>query len=159
MSVYTPLQRDVLEAFLAPYRLGRLKAFRGITEGTENSNFFVSLEAGEYVLTLVERGEQHDLPFVVALLARLHLAHLPVAFAIPAADGQALRELAGKPALLQPRLPGRHVQQANAQHCAADHGDAHHQLLELAVDHLSHADAHRIFNAAMQRGKIRGLNA
>ena len=117
MSVYTPLQRDVLEAFLAPYRLGRLKAFRGIAEGTENSNFFVSLEAGEYVLTLVERGEQHDLPFVVALLARLHQAHLPVAFAIPAADGQALRELAGKPALLQPRLPGRHVQQANAQHC------------------------------------------
>ena len=47
MSVYTPLQRDVLEAFLAPYRLGRLKAFRGIAEGTENSNFFVSLEAGE----------------------------------------------------------------------------------------------------------------
>ena len=56
MSVFTPVTRPELETFLAPYELGRLLDFQGIAAGTENSNFFVSLEQGEFVLTLVERG-------------------------------------------------------------------------------------------------------
>ncbi|MCO6056166.1 homoserine kinase [Pseudomonas sp. MOB-449] len=118
MSVFTPLERPELEAFLAPYGLGRLKDFQGIAEGSENSNFFVSLERGEFVLTLVERGPSHDLPFFIELLDVLHDADLPVPFALRTETGEALRELAGKPALLQPRLPGKHVHQPNAHHCA-----------------------------------------
>ncbi|TXH95814.1 MAG: homoserine kinase [Pseudomonas sp.] len=118
MSVFTPLERHELEAFLAPYGLGRLKGFQGIAAGTENSNFFVSLEAGEFVLTLVERGPQADMPFFVELLERLHQAGLPVPYAVVTQQGEALRELAGKPALLQPRLAGKHVSQPNAHHCA-----------------------------------------
>ncbi|MCY1284697.1 Homoserine kinase [compost metagenome] len=118
MSVFTPLERHELETFLAPYGLGRLKDFQGIAAGSENSNFFVSLDAGEYVLTLVERGPVQDLPFFIELLDVLHAAHLPVPYALRSDAGQALRELAGKPALLQPRLPGKHVTYANAHHCA-----------------------------------------
>lgn len=118
MSVFTPLERPELEAFLAPYGLGRLKDFQGIAEGSENSNFFVSLEQGEYVLTLVERGPSHDLPFFIELLDVLHDAGLPVPYALRTEDGEALRELAEKPALLQPRLPGKHVREPNAHHCA-----------------------------------------
>ena len=68
MSVFTPLARPELEAFLAPYDLGRLRDFQGIAAGTENSNFFISLEKGEFVLTLVERGPVQDLPFFIELL-------------------------------------------------------------------------------------------
>ncbi|MFV0453779.1 MAG: homoserine kinase [Pseudomonas sp.] len=118
MSVFTPLERHELEAFLAPYRLGRLRDFQGITAGTENSNFFISLEQGEYVLTLVERGPLQDLPFFIELLRVLHQARLPVPYSLPTAEGEALRSLAGKPALLQPRLPGKHVTAANTAHCA-----------------------------------------
>ena len=118
MSVFTAIQRPQLEKFLLSFDLGRLHSFRGIAEGTENSNFFVSLDSGEYVLTLVERGEQADLPFAVNLLEQLHQAGLPVPFAIRDLQGQALQQLAGKPALLQPRLAGKHILQPNAQHCA-----------------------------------------
>ncbi|WP_263146368.1 homoserine kinase [Pseudomonas sp. RIT-PI-AD] len=118
MSVFTPLEREPLEAFLAPYGLGRLVHFQGIAEGSENSNFFVSLERGEFVLTLVERGPSGDLPFFIELLDVLHAAGLPVPYALRSDAGEALRELAGKPALLQPRLPGRHVHAPNAHHCA-----------------------------------------
>ena len=108
MSVFTPLQRDELEAFLAPYRLGRLRDFRASPQ-RENSNFFISLEQGEYVLTLIERGPRQDLPFFIELLDVLHRAGLPVPYALRTEQGEALRELAEKPALLQPRLPGKHV--------------------------------------------------
>ncbi|CAD5107413.1 homoserine kinase [Zestomonas carbonaria] len=118
MSVFTPLERHELETFLAPYGLGRLKDFQGIAAGTENSNFFVSLEGGEFVLTLIERGPVQDLPFFIDLLDVLHTAHLPVPYALRDESGEALRELAGKPALLQPRLPGKHVGYPNAHHCS-----------------------------------------
>jgi homoserine kinase type II len=117
MSVFTPLERPELEAFLAPYELGRLRDFQGIAAGSENSNFFVSLERGEYVLTLIERGPSGDLPFFIDLLDVLHGAGLPVPYALRTTTGEALRSLAGKPALLQPRLAGKHVHAANPHHC------------------------------------------
>ena len=118
MSVFTPLQREELEAFLAPYRLGRLRDFEGIAAGSENSNFFVSLERGEYVLTLIERGPSQDLPFFIELLDVLHRAGLPVPYALRTDRGDALRSLAEKPALLQPRLSGKHITAPNPHHCA-----------------------------------------
>lgn len=94
-----------------------MRDFQGIAAGSENSNFFVSLEQGEYVLTLVERGPVADLPFFIELLDVLHDAGLPVPYALRTQDGEALRRLAEKPALLQPRLSGKHVREANAHHC------------------------------------------
>lgn len=117
MSVFTPLERTELEAFLTPYDLGRLIDFQGIAAGSENSNFFISLEQGEFVLTLIERGPSADLPFFIELLDVLHTAGLPVPYALRTTDGNALRSLAGKPALLQPRLSGKHVQAPNAHQC------------------------------------------
>lgn len=118
MSVFTPVTRPELETFLAPYGLGRLLDFQGIAAGTENSNFFISLEQGEFVLTLVERGPVEDMPFFIELLDVLHEADIPVPYALRDRDGNALRELAGKPALLQPRLSGKHIKAPNTQHCA-----------------------------------------
>ena len=118
MSVFTPVTRPELETFLAPYGLGRLLDFQGIAAGTENSNFFISLEQGEFVLTLVERGPVEDMPFFIELLDVLHEADMPVPYALRDRDGNALRELSGKPALLQPRLSGKHIKAPNNQHCA-----------------------------------------
>jgi homoserine kinase type II len=74
MSVFTPLARPELETFLAPYGLGRLLDFQGIAAGSENTNFFISLEQGEFVLTLVERGPVQEMPFFIDLLDVLHEA-------------------------------------------------------------------------------------
>ena len=119
MSVFTPVSRAELEQFIAGFELGRLIDYRGIVGGTENSNFFVATEQGEYVLTLIERGPTADLPFLVTLLARLQQAGLPVPYAIADRNAQALHQLNQRPALLQPRLPGRHVDKTDASHCRA----------------------------------------
>ena len=143
MSVFTPLARPELETFLAPYGLGRLLDFQGLAAGSENTNFFISLEKGEYVLTLVERGPVQEMPFFIELLDVLHDADLPVPYALRTTDGQALRELAGKPALLQPRLAGKHIKVANAQHCA--------QVGEL-LGHLHLATRNHILERKTDRG-------
>lgn len=119
MSVFTQVSRDDLDAFLRRFELGRLIDFSGIAGGTENSNFFVATERGEYVLTLIERGPVADLPFLIDLLERLQQAGLPVPYALRDRQGVALQQLNQRPALLQPRLAGRHVQQPDASHCQA----------------------------------------
>jgi len=118
MSVFTPLTQTELEDFLSPYGLGKLSGFEEIEAGSENSNFFIHLGRHRYVLTLIERGPLQDLPFFIELLERLHAADFAVPYAIATKNGEALRSLKDKPALLQPCLPGRHVEHPSAAHCA-----------------------------------------
>lgn len=119
MSVFTPVSREQLDAFLAGFEVGRLVDFQGIDGGSENSNFFVSCTDGEFVLTLIERGDPEALPFFVDLLGCLRQAGLAVPYAVADRQGNALHQLNGKQALLQPRLAGRHVEQPDAAHCEA----------------------------------------
>lgn len=119
MSVFTPVSRDELDAFLGAFELGRLLDYQGIDGGSENSNFFVATSSGEFVLTLIERGPEQALGFFIQLLAELQSAGLPVPYAIADRNGQCLQQLNGRPALLQPRLPGKHLSTPNASDCRA----------------------------------------
>ena len=118
MSVFTSLAEAEIRDFLAGFPLGVLQSWQGISAGSENSNFFLHCDSGDYVLTLVERGPTGQLAFLVELLQCLHEANLPVPYAIEDRQGRALHSLRGRPALLQPRLPGHHVEQPSAAHCA-----------------------------------------
>ena len=119
MSVFTPVSRSELETFLSAFDVGRLIDFSGIAGGSENSNFFVSCEQGEFVLTLIEREPvAAELGFFTRLLDALHTAGLPVPYAIRDREKRALHQLNGKPALLQPRLNGEHIDQPGVEHCA-----------------------------------------
>lgn len=84
-----------------------------------------------------------DLPFFIELLDVLHEDGLPVPYALRTRDGEALRRLEGKPALLQPRLAGRHERQPNAHHCQ-EVGDL--------LGHLHAATRGRILERPSDRG-------
>lgn len=119
MSVFTPLTQTDVSEFMRQFDLGEVLGIKGISGGSENTNYFVDCASGAYVLTLIERGPVQDLPFFVSLLDCLRGAGLPVPFAFRNHDGQALLSLKNKPALLQPRLPGEHPDQVTAAQCAA----------------------------------------
>ncbi|MBI1179466.1 MAG: homoserine kinase [Alphaproteobacteria bacterium] len=120
MAVYTHVDEDALADFLAHYDLGDVIAFKGIAEGVENSNFLLQTERGSYILTLYEkRVKRGDLPFFLGLMG--HLAAKGIACPTPIAgdDGEALRELCGRPAALTSFLRGLSVDRPSAAHCAA----------------------------------------
>lgn len=119
MAVFTPLSDDQVAEFLERYTVGRLQTLKGVPQGTENSTFFVTTEQGEWVLTLFEQGEFEDLPFFVDLLDYLAARQLPVPGPVHDRDGVALQRLAGRPALLFPRMPGSHPSAPNLTQCAA----------------------------------------
>ncbi|MFP4138238.1 MAG: homoserine kinase [Halomonas sp.] len=119
MAVFTPLTESQVEAFLSRFDAGSLVSLEGVPAGTENSTFFVTTDRRELVLTLFEQGEHEELPFFVDLLDYLDEHRLPVPGPLHDRDGVALHSLADKPALLFPRLPGRHPRAPNLAQCRA----------------------------------------
>ena len=103
MAVYTEVGDEALREFLSAYAIGELIAFRGIAEGVENSNYAIKTSTGDFVLTLYEkRVDPAELPWFLGLME--HLAARGIACPLPVAarDGQALRQLAGRPARKMP---------------------------------------------------------
>src|SRR6202011_571772 len=89
MAVYTEVSDDELRAFARFYDIGEVLSCKGIAEGVENSNYLVTTERGNFILTLYEkRVAPSDLPFFIALMD--HLAHQGVASPTPvrARDGE-----------------------------------------------------------------------
>lgn len=116
MSVYTPVGRDALAAWLQPLRLGELIDHAGIAAGMQNSNYFVTTAAGRFVLTLFENIDPAALDFYLALQDRLARAGLPCPQPLTDAAGRRWRPLAGKPAALLTCLPGGALEQPDMHH-------------------------------------------
>ena len=119
MAVYTEISDDELREFTALYDIGAVLSCKGIAEGVENSNFLLTTERGNFILTLYEkRVAREDLPFFIALMD--HLAHQGVACPTPvrAKDGEALRELCGRPAAIVTFLNGMWPRRIAPFHCA-----------------------------------------
>ena len=97
---------------------GRVSALQGIRAGIENTNYFVSSDAGEWVLTLFERLGVEQLPFYLRYMQ--HLAQHGIPVPEPQADstGQILHRLCGRPAALVNRLAGRQVLEPGPAHIA-----------------------------------------
>ncbi|MCS6932607.1 MAG: homoserine kinase [Acetobacteraceae bacterium] len=119
MAVYTEVSDEALAAFLDGYALGRLVAFRGIAEGVENSNYALKTEAGDFILTLYEkRVDPRDLPWFLGLMRHLAARGIRCPEPVPGKDGEALRELAGRPAAICTFLPGVWPRRVRVEHCA-----------------------------------------
>ena len=119
MAVYTHVDDQDLAAFVARYGLGRVLSYKGIAEGVENTNYLLHTDRGPYILTLYEkRVKQDDLPFFLGLMD--HLAKNGITCPLPVHDaqGQALGELAGRPAALITFLEGVWPRHPTVEHCA-----------------------------------------
>jgi homoserine kinase type II len=117
VSVYTTVGRDELAAWLQPLGAGELIDHAGIAAGMQNSNYFVTTDAGRFVLTLFESIEPAALDFYLALQDRLARHGLPCPQPLADGDGQRWRPLAGKPAALLTCLPGAALDTVTAAHC------------------------------------------
>ncbi len=119
MAVYTEVSDDAVTAFLADYEVGTVVAFRGIAEGVENSNFQLRTTAGDFILTLYERRvDPAELPWFLGLMEHLAGRGITCPQPVRARDGQALRQLGGRPACITTFLPGVWPRRVQPSHCA-----------------------------------------
>ena len=65
-----------VEKILSNYSLGKLDSFKGIEEGIENTNYFLSVNKKKFILTVYEkRVKSEDLPFFSNLMSSLNKAN------------------------------------------------------------------------------------
>jgi homoserine kinase type II len=118
MAVFTPVSLDELSAWITQFSLGKALAIKGISSGIENSNFFITTESGEYVLTLFEKLNFEQLPFYLELMRHLAQRQVLVPAPIPNQAGSIINALNGKPASIVTKLEGKYQPQPQAVHCA-----------------------------------------
>lgn len=123
MAVYTEVSLQQVNDLLADFDLGHAVELRGISGGIENTNYFVDIQkAGvttRYVLTLFEEISPQEVPFFVELGTWLAERDVPVSYAIADTNGIGLKQLCGKPAILQPCYAGDHIKRnkLTTDHC------------------------------------------
>jgi homoserine kinase type II len=119
MAVFTAVSLEDLTPWIKQFPLGQALALKGIASGIENSNFFLTTERGEYVLTIFENLSFEQLPFYLNLMR--HLAERGVAVPAPVANdkGELIVALQGKPASIVSKLDGSSQMAPQPVHCAA----------------------------------------
>ncbi len=119
MAVFTPVSIDDLQHWIEQFPLGRVTRIDGIASGIENSNFFLTTETGEYVLTIFENLSFAQLPFYLHLMRHLAERGVSVPAPIANATGEIIHTLHGKPACIVTKLAGKSQMAPQPLHCAA----------------------------------------
>ncbi|TWG63045.1 homoserine kinase [Aminobacter sp. J44] len=120
MAVYTDITEQELGAFLRDYDIGDLLSYKGIAEGTENSNFLLHTTMASYILTLYEkRVDRNDLPFFLGLMEHLATRDVTCPLPVKRNDGSLIGDLAGRPAAIITFLEGMWPRRPTAVHCRA----------------------------------------
>ncbi|WP_020656553.1 homoserine kinase [Massilia niastensis] len=118
MAVFTAVSLDDLTQWIKQFPLGQAVGLEGISSGIDNSNFFLTTERGEYVLTIFENLGFEQLPFYVQLMRHLSERGIPVPAPVANADGELVVPLHGKPSIIVSRLSGASQLDPQPVHCA-----------------------------------------
>ena len=119
MAVFTAVSLDDVTPWLEQFPLGKPLAIKGIASGIENSNFFITTDAGEYVLTIFEVLGFEQLPFYLKLMRHLAERGVLVPAPVSNASGDLVVALHGKPAAIVSKLEGSSQMDPQPVHCAA----------------------------------------
>ena len=104
-------------ALMADYDLGDLVSFKGISGGVENTNYFVNTTKGKYVFTIFEEFEAEEVPYFLDVVAHFKDAGFNVPAAIFDKQGERLKSLKNKPAILVDCFDGDELARTSVNTC------------------------------------------
>ena len=118
MAVYTKLNQSKIEDILSNYNLGKLQTFKGIEEGIENTNYFLSVNNKKFILTIYEkRVKSTDLPFFSDLMSSLNKANFKCPSPISNNDKSTITNFEGKKLMIVSFLEGKAKQNLSPKNC------------------------------------------
>tara|TARA_B100001564_G_C20659719_1_gene680961 strand:+ start:963 stop:1931 length:969 start_codon:yes stop_codon:yes gene_type:complete len=118
MAVYTKFNKEKIEKILLKYNLGKLSAFKGIEEGIENTNYFLSLEKKKFILTIYEkRVKSEDLPFFSSLMSSLNEKNFKCPTPIKNKKNETITDFDGKKLMIVSFLEGKAKQNLSPNNC------------------------------------------
>ena len=118
MAVYTKLDKKDIEEILSNYSIGKLKSFKGIQEGIENTNYYLLVEEKKYILTIYEkRVNPEDLPFFSELNGRFNNKNYKCPVPIINNKNKTISDYKGKKLMIVSFLEGKAKQVLTPNDC------------------------------------------
>ena len=120
MAVYTKLNRDDVKDILTNYNLGKLNTFKGIEEGIENTNYFLSVNNKKFILTIYEkRVKSKDLPFFSNVMSSLNKSDFKCPAPISNNNNSTVTDFKGKKLMIVSFLEGKAKRNLSPVNCRA----------------------------------------
>ena len=120
MAVYTQLNQNKIEEILSNYSLGKLDSFKGIEEGIENTNYFLSVNKKKLILTVYEkRVKTEDLPFFSNLMSSLNKANFKCPAPVRNNNNSTITNFNGKKLMIVSFLEGKAKSNLSPENCKA----------------------------------------
>jgi homoserine kinase type II len=108
MAVYTKLDKKDIEEVLLNYSIGKLRSFKGIQDGIENTNYYLLVEEKKYILTVYEkRVNPKDLPFFSELMTGLDKKNYKCPVPIINNENKTISNCKGKKLMIVSFLEGK----------------------------------------------------
>ena len=118
MAVYTKFNQNKIEQILSYYNLGKLNSFKGIEEGIENTNYFLSIEKKKFILTIYEkRVKSEDLPFFSKLMTALNKENFKCPVPLINKQNKTITDFEGKKLMIVTFLDGKAKQDLTPANC------------------------------------------
>jgi len=106
MTSYTKLNAAQIAAVLAPYGIADIDDYQLLSGGSENSNYQVKTQSGDYVLTVCEQKSLRKSQELVSLLDYLQANNFASSKALKTSDGQAISLWDNKAVILKVFIEG-----------------------------------------------------
>lgn len=127
MAVYTRFSDSQLTDFLKSYTIGTATHLTEITQGVENTNYFLTTLHNnthhKYVLTIYEKRVQiDDLPYFLAFSDYLNSHNIPTPSPVKNIYGESFTDFMGKKAAIIHFLHGNNLDIPNIEQCRSAGG-------------------------------------
>jgi len=120
MAIYTKLNQDKIKEILSNYNLGKLESYKGIEQGIENTNYFLSVNKKKFILTIYEkRVKSEDLPFFSDLMSSLNKSKFKCPAPISNNKNETITDFNGKKLMIVSFLEGKAKENLSPTNCKA----------------------------------------
>ena len=122
MAVFTKINNKEITYIENQFTFGKIKKFKGIKKGIENTNYLVLTKNKKYILTIFEKRvhggcKYKDLIFFMKLMAKLSKSKIKCPSPIKNKNGNYIFKLKNKNACIVTFLEGKDKKQLSAKDC------------------------------------------
>ncbi len=122
MAVFTKINNKEISYIESQFNFGKIKAFKGIKKGIENTNYLILTKNKKYILTIFEKRihggcKYKDLLFFTKLMAKLSKFKIKCPNPIRSKKGNYIFKLKNKNACIVTFLKGKDKKQLSVKDC------------------------------------------
>ena len=118
MAVYTKISNKEIIFINSQFKIDKIKSFKGIKKGIENTNYLLKSKNKKFILTIFEkRVSNKEIPFFMKLMDKLNNSKINCPKPLKNNNGKYLIKLKNKTACIVSFLKGKDKNKLNLKNC------------------------------------------